>query len=146
MANDADDGDGVDNDRTRWLDAVPDPAFEVPGAGVLGDLGSELRKGIEGLTPNADDIEAILDGVSIPDVGDIDADAVVRPGEAIDDDQVDTVVDTGGQAVGIAVENSEDAATVLVDTGGEVIEVVVENGGEAAEATAELLAAALDGL
>ncbi|MFD1586745.1 hypothetical protein ACFR9U_07095 [Halorientalis brevis] len=140
------DDDGADRDRTRWLDAIPGSGFELPGTGVLEDLGAELRRGIEGMTPSADGIEAILDGVSIPDVGDIDVDAVVRPGETIDDEQVDGVVETGEHAVEIAVEHGEDAATVLVDTGGEVIEIGVENGGEAAEATAELLAAALDGL
>ena len=93
--------------------------------------------------------ERALDGLRsmvADDVGDLDVDAVVRPGETIDDEQVDGVVETGEHAAEIAVEHGEDAATVLVDTGGEVIEIGIENGGEAAEATAELLAAALDGL
>jgi len=140
------DNDGTDRDRTRWLDAVPGPGVELPGTGALDNLATELRAGIEGLTPSAEDIEAVLDDVSLPDIGELNVDAVVRPGEAIDDERVDAVVETSEQAVDIAVENGEDTATVLVDTGGEVIEVAVENGGDAAEATAELLAAVLEGL
>lgn len=102
---------------------------------------------MRGGTPDAVTVEAALDRASIPEVGDLDVDAVGRPGEAVSHDRADAVVEAGGEAVDVAVEASGEAATVLVDTGGEVVEVVVENGGEAAaEATAEVIVAALEGL
>jgi len=142
-----DDREENDHNQSNWLDAVPGPEIPLPDAPILDDLAAELQAGIEGAMPDPDDIEAALNDVSIPEVGDLDVEAAVRPGEAVPDEQADAIVDAGEQAVDIAVEGSEEAATVLVDTGGEVIEVAVESGGEAAaEATAEVLAAALDGL
>lgn len=142
----ADSSDGKRRDRLDWIDLPVELALELPGT-LLADLSDALRAGVRGGTPDAETIEAVLDRASIPEVGDLDVDAVVRPGEAIPHDRADAVVEAGGETVDVAVEGSGEAATVLVDTGGEVVEVVVENGGEAAaEATAEVIVAALEGL
>jgi len=139
--------DDSDRKRDTAADLIPgELPFDVADA-TLSALADELRTGIEGRMPDPDDIEAVLDDATLPEVGDIDASTAVRPGEAVSDEHADAVVEAGGEAVDVAVEGSGEAATVLVDTGGEVVEVAVENGGEAAaEATAELLVAALDGI
>ncbi|MEF8774536.1 MAG: hypothetical protein V5A37_07450 [Halobacteriales archaeon] len=138
--------DGRRRDRLDWIDLAVDPALELPGT-LLADLSDALRTGGRGGTPDAGAVEAARDRASIPEIGDLDVDAVVRPGEAVPHDRADAVVEAGGEAVDVAVEGSGEAATVLVDTGGEVVEVVVENGGgAAAEATAEVIVAALEGL
>jgi hypothetical protein len=139
--------DGDPRTRDRLARFVPgELPFDVADA-TLSKLAGELQAGIEGRMPDPDGIEVILDDATIPEVGDIDASAVVRPGEAINDEHADAIVDAGGEAVDVAIQGSGEAATVLVDTGGEVVEVAIENGGEAAaEATAELVVAALDGI
>ncbi|WP_246985976.1 hypothetical protein [Halorientalis marina] len=142
--------DRDDRDRRKRdvaADFVPgELPFDAADA-TLSSLADELRPGIEGAIPDPDDIETVLDDATLPEVGDIDASAVVRPGEAISDEHADAIVEAGGEAVDVAIEGSGEAATVLVDTGGDVVEVAVENGGEAAaEATAELVVAALDGV
>jgi len=144
--NPADSSEEGRRDRLDWIDLPVDIALELPGT-LLADLSDALRAGVRGGTPDAETVEAALDRASIPEIGDLDVDAVVRPGEAIPHDRADAVVEAGGETVDVAVEGSGEAATVLVDTGGEVVEVVVENGGEAAaEATAEVIVAALEGL
>jgi hypothetical protein len=142
--------DRDDSDRStrdRIVEFVPgELPFDIADA-TLSNLADELRVGIEGRMPDPDDIEAVLDDATLPGVGEIDASAAVRPGEAVSDEHADAIVEAGGEAVDVAIEGSGEAATVLVDTGGEVVEVAVENGGEAAaEATAELVVAALDGV
>lgn len=140
------DDDDTNDRNNSLLDALV-PADVPVDTSALDSVGSELQRGIEGAMPNPGDIERALDGVSVPEVGTLDVDAVVRPGEGIGHDHADAIVDAGGEAVDVAIEGSGEAATVLVDTGGEVVAVAVENGGEtAAEATAELVVAALDGL
>lgn len=139
---DADGGSGRPTDVFDLLSGpipVTDPRF-------LGDVVVELRDGLGevGLGPAA--IETALDGVTLPEVGDLDPETSVRTDAAIGEDQADAVVDAGGQAVDVMIEGSGDAASVLVDTGSDVVEVTTEGGEAAAEATAELLVAALDGV
>ncbi len=136
-----------DRERTVPLDFVDIGGFDLPGTGVLDDLGDELQAGIAGATPDAADIEETLSGVSLPGGPDLDVDTRVIPDASLDAEQVDRVVDAGGEAVEVAVEGTGEAGTVLVETGGEVVEIAVEGGGEAAaEATGEIVAAALDGI
>ena len=144
--NPADSSDEGRRDRLDWIELPLDIALELPGT-LLADLSDALLSGVRGGTPDAETVEAALDRASIPEVGDLDVEAALRPGEAIPHDRADAVVEAGGETVDVAIEGSGEAATVLVDTGGEVVEVVVENGGEAAaEATAEVIVAALEGL
>jgi hypothetical protein len=97
----ADSSDGKRCDRLGWIDLPAEIALELPGT-VLADLSDALRAGVRGGTPDAETVEAALDRASIPEVGDLDVDAVVRPGEAIPHDRADAVVENGGEAAGEA--------------------------------------------
>jgi hypothetical protein len=136
------DDDNADRSRLDWLDPT---ILDIPTAEPLDSLGGDLQGLIDGATPNPDDIETALSGVSLPDGTELDVDTQVLPNANLGGAEVDQVVETGGEVVEVAVEGGGEAGTVLVDTGGEVVEVAVEGGGEAAvEATGKLITAALE--
>ncbi|WP_336001598.1 hypothetical protein [Halorientalis halophila] len=116
------------------------------GPTPLGDVAMELGNGLErfGLDPGI--VEETLDGVAVPDAGELDVETAVRPDGILDGVEPDTVVDADGDAVDVAIQGSGETASVLVDAGGDVIEVTTDGGEAATEATAEVLVAALEGL
>lgn len=141
------DEDRNDRNRLGAFDLFDLGLSGVSEAAALEDLGRDLWAWTEGATPDPDEVEATLSGLTLPDGTDLAVDAEVLPGADLEAAEVDRVVETGGEAVEIAVEGTGKAGTVLVDTGGEVVEVAVEGGGEAAvETTGELIAAALEGV
>jgi hypothetical protein len=148
----SDDGDSDErSDRTAsWFDAVPGDV-PLPDSSILTDVASALQTGLDGATPDPDAVEAALDGVALPNGGDLDVAVDVIPDEAVSDAQADAIVEAGGEAVDVVIQANEATGDVLVDTGGEVFEIAVEGGGEVAAeapvaATAELVLAALDGV
>ena len=139
------DRDSRERSRNTIVDVLSE-AVPLADPTPLTDVAIELQDGLEefGLGPSS--IERVLDGTSVPELGDLDVTTVTRPDANIAEEKADAVVDAGGQAVDVMIEGSGEAASVLVDTGGDVVEVTTEGGEMAAEATAEMLVAALDGL
>jgi len=142
-------------DDNRDSDRNPLGAFDVFDLGLSGlsemdaleDLGRDLWSWTEGATPDPDEIDSALSGLPLPDGTELDVDSEVLPNADLGGAEVDRVVETGGEAVEIAVEGTGEAGTVLIDTGSEVVGVAVEGGGEAAaETTGKLIAAALEGV
>ncbi|MFQ3295722.1 MAG: hypothetical protein ACI8VE_002811, partial [Natrialbaceae archaeon] len=80
-----DSSDGKRRDRLNWIDLPVNLALELPET-VLTDLSDTFRTGVHGGTPDAEIVEAALDRASIPEVGDLDVEAVVRSGEAVPHD------------------------------------------------------------
>ncbi len=134
-----------DDDRTRH-NKLDIRFWGLDGATVLDDLGRDLWTWIDGTTPDPAAIEETLSELSLPDGTDLDIDTEVLPDAGLNGEEIDQVVETGGEAVEVAVEGTGEAGKVFVDTGSEVIEVAVEGGDAAAEVTGELIVAALEGV
>jgi carbon monoxide dehydrogenase subunit G len=120
----------------------------------------------DGIRPDPESLERALDGLSLPDAGDLAVETSVLS-DGVDPAEVDLTldgdgqvieageraVDAAGETVEVAVDQSGEVATVVFDTGGEAVEVVAAVGGEAvegsgevaAEAVVEVVAAALEG-
>jgi hypothetical protein len=131
----------------------------------LADVTAELDRMVEGVRPDPADFEQALDGLSVPDFGELHAETTVLPaGVTIDPAEADLLLDqqgnvieageraaeTAGEIVEIAVNESGETATVVVDAGSEAIEIVADVGSDAtdsevaAETVVEVVAAALE--
>lgn len=143
----ADDGRS-DRWRDRLIDGPGIAEIALPDATLLEDLAGQVTALVQGATPNPEAIESALSAVDVAGLRDHDVDAsVLSEGASVAPEEVDAVIEAGGDAVDVAVETGGDAARVVLDGGGDAVEVVVDGGGEeAAEAVVEVLAAALDGL
>jgi len=143
----------ADDDRSRrgrdWLLDVPGIAeLSVPDTSLVDDLAGQVDALVRGAQPDPERIESALSAVDVAGLRDREIDAtVLSEGASVAPEEVDGVIEAGGEAVNVAVQTGEDAARVVLDGSGEAVEVVVDGGGEeAGEAVVEVLAAALEGL
>jgi len=131
--------------ESRWTvldDALPVDA-SLPETDVVGEVGHRLTRTLEGLRPEPDGIEEVLDGATLPEVGTLEVAARRVPEASIDAVDPDAIVDAESEVAEVVVETHDEVGTVLLEAGEEVLEVNVEAGAAGAEVAGEVAAEAL---